>query len=195
MHRPTNLLRVAFSLLLQGILIMSDRRKSAAEKKTFRNQPCAQTPPTADGSQPLTDILRYISTGWNDLTRTMTRCESLTDIKTDQEPVLFLPADFPRPPALSELQKHCNVRVENLPNRIAGLGESRKIDTNGLLYLENPYVVPGGQFNEMYGWDSYFIIRGLLRDHRPDLAKGMVENFFYEIDHYGGLFDDKHTPC
>ena len=25
-----------------------------------------------------------------------------------------------------------------------------------------PYVVPGGRFNEMYGWDSYFIALGLL---------------------------------
>src|SRR5215472_17335009 len=27
----------------------------------------------------------------------------------------------------------------------------------GLLYLPYAYVVPGGRFNEMYGWDSYFI--------------------------------------
>jgi len=32
----------------------------------------------------------------------------------------------------------------------------------GLLYLPNSYVVPGGIFNEQYGWDSYFIIVGLL---------------------------------
>ena len=32
----------------------------------------------------------------------------------------------------------------------------------GLLYLPNKYVVPGGRFNEMYGWDSYFIILGLI---------------------------------
>ena len=25
-----------------------------------------------------------------------------------------------------------------------------------------PYGVPGGFFNEMYGWDSYFIVLGLL---------------------------------
>ncbi len=32
----------------------------------------------------------------------------------------------------------------------------------GLLFLPNPYVVPGSMFNEMYGWDSFFIIKGLL---------------------------------
>src|SRR4029077_19290712 len=68
-----------------------------------------------------------------------------------------------------------------------------KIRAVGLLYLENPYVVPGGQFNEMYGWDSYFIVRGLLRDHRTELAKGMVENFFFEINHYGGVLNANRT--
>ena len=59
----------------------------------------------------------------------------------------------------------------------------------GLLYLENKYVVPGGRFNEMYGWDSYFIILGLLRAGRIDLARGMVENFFFEIEHYGTILN------
>ena len=193
MHRATSFFRVACSLLLQGILIISNPPTSAASNKTFGSQPYVQTPRPPDGSQPLADILRYISVGWDDLTRTMTRCESLTDIKTDEEPVLFLPADFASPPALSELRKHCTVRVEYLPSRIASLGELGKIGTNGLLYLENPYVVPGGQFNEMYGWDSYFIIRGLLRDHHQDLAKGMVENFFFEIEHYGGVLNANRT--
>jgi alpha,alpha-trehalase len=68
-----------------------------------------------------------------------------------------------------------------------------KIKAEGLLYLEHPYVVPGGQFNEMYGWDSYFIIRGLLRDNRADLARGMVDNFFFEIEHYGGVLNANRT--
>ena len=45
----------------------------------------------------------------------------------------------------------------------------------------------------MYGWDSYFIIRGLVRDGRIDLAKGMVENFFFEIEHYGGVLNANRT--
>ena len=59
----------------------------------------------------------------------------------------------------------------------------------GLLYLEHKYVVPGGRFNEMYGWDSYFIILGLVRAGRIDLARGMVENFFFEIEHYGTILN------
>lgn len=40
----------------------------------------------------------------------------------------------------------------------------------GLLYLPNSYVVPGGIFNEQYGWDSYFIIKGLLASAEYTLA-------------------------
>ena len=143
----------------------------------------------------LADILQYISDGWDTLTRTMNRCESLEDTKTGGEAVLYLPAEMPVPSAVSELQGHCRVRVEHLPSRITRPAEigSGGVSDEGLLYLENPYVVPGGQFNEMYGWDSYFIIRGLLRDHRTELAKGMVENFFFEINHYGSVLNANRT--
>ena len=40
----------------------------------------------------------------------------------------------------------------------------------GLMYLPNSYVVPGGIFNEQYGWDSYFIIAGLLSSAEYVLA-------------------------
>jgi alpha,alpha-trehalase len=45
----------------------------------------------------------------------------------------------------------------------------------------------------MYGWDSYFIIRGLLREGKFDLARGMVENFFFEIEHYGAVLNANRT--
>jgi alpha,alpha-trehalase len=48
-----------------------------------------------------------------------------------------------------------------------------------------PYVVPGGRFNELYYWDSYFIVLGLLHDGRTDLARGMADNLLYEMEHYG----------
>ncbi len=52
-----------------------------------------------------------------------------------------------------------------------------------------PFVVPGGRFNELYGWDSYFEALGLLHDGRIDLAKAMVEHFLYEITHYGQILN------
>ena len=67
------------------------------------------------------------------------------------------------------------------------------IKQHGLLYLPNPYVVPGGRFNEMYGWDSYFIQVGLLRDGEVELAKDMIDNFLYQIDNYGKILNANRT--
>jgi alpha,alpha-trehalase len=68
-----------------------------------------------------------------------------------------------------------------------------QLKDQGLLYLPLPYVVPGGRFNEMYGWDSYFIQVGLLRDGELTLAKGMADNFLYEIREYGKILNANRT--
>jgi alpha,alpha-trehalase len=79
------------------------------------------------------------------------------------------------------------IEIRQLPNDLSDLHEQ------GLLYLPRPYVVPGGRFNEMYGWDSYFIQVGLLRDRQVDLAKGMADNFIYEIREYGHILNANRT--
>jgi alpha,alpha-trehalase len=141
------------------------------------------------------DVLKYISRGWDVLTRSLKNCETVPDPKLPGQPVLYLPADFPVPPHVRDLEQRCNVRIEQLPQRIEKLGaiDMRSIPRHGLLYLERDYVVPGGFFNEMYGWDSYFIIVGLLRDQRLDLAQGMVDNFLFEVEHYGALLNANRT--
>jgi alpha,alpha-trehalase len=138
----------------------------------------------------LTPILDYISSGWDTLTRSIADCQTVVDPKLREPSVLFLPADFTPPPLVQELQKRCNLRVQALPAVITAPGQINPAGiAPGLLYLENKYVVPGGRFNEMYGWDSYFIILGLIRAGRLDLARGMVENFFFEIEHYGTILN------
>ncbi len=148
--------------------------------------------PEGSGLKP---ILDYISSAWDTLTRSMTDCQSVVDPKIKVPPVLYLPAGFAAPSAVQRLTAACNVHVEHLPIKIYRLGEidTSKIQPHGLLYLENKYVVPGGRFNEMYGWDSYFIIRGLLRAGRVDLARGMVDNFFFEIEQYGAMLNANRT--
>jgi alpha,alpha-trehalase len=79
------------------------------------------------------------------------------------------------------------VAVRTLPRNALSIRE------HGLLYLPRPYVVPGGRFNEMYGWDSYFIQVGLLRDREIERARDMVENFLYEITHYGTILNANRT--
>jgi alpha,alpha-trehalase len=139
--------------------------------------------------------LSYIHAAWDTLTRSMTECSSLVDPKVTTEPILYLPADVTVPKAVEAVKEQCKVQVHVLPRRITKLADVRpeELPDHGLLYLPNPYVVPGGRFNEMYGWDSYFILLGLEADHHEALAKGMVENFFYEIEHYGGVLNANRT--
>jgi alpha,alpha-trehalase len=150
---------------------------------------------TVPADQGLKPILTYISSAWDTLTRSMTDCASVVDPKIKVAPVLYLPSGFAEPAAVQKLAADCSVRVEHLPVEIKRLGEidTAKIQPHGLLYLPDKYVVPGGRFNEMYGWDSYFIIRGLLNAGRVELARGMVDNFFFEIEHYGAMLNANRT--
>jgi len=157
--------------------------------------PAHAQPAPATGAKGLKPILDYISSAWDTLTRSMSDCKSVVDPKISAQSVLYLPRDMPEPASVQTLSMNCNVRVEHLPMEIHRLGEvaTSNIDPPGLLYLPNKYVVPGGRFNEMYGWDSYFIIRGLLLAGRVELARGMVDNFFFEIEHYGAMLNANRT--
>jgi alpha,alpha-trehalase len=155
----------------------------------------SQSPSARESFHSLDDILHYISVTWDRLSRSLNQCETFSDVKTEGQPFLYLPVEAPEPPEIAGLPGRCKVRVDRLPEKITPEDEEvvAEIKDHGLLFLPHPYVVPGGQFNEMYGWDSYFIVRGLLRDDRRDLARGMIENFFYEIEHYGGVLNANRT--
>ncbi len=155
--------------------------------------PRAQAPaPAAPDSQA---TLRYIHASWDLLTRSVTDCQALADTKIASEPILYLPHGFPTPPDVAAAAGRCHIQILTLPRTIAKLGDVRPEDlpAPGLLYLPYPYVVPGGRFNEMYGWDSYFICLGLESEHREDLAKGIVDDFLFEVEHYGAVLNANRT--
>jgi alpha,alpha-trehalase len=144
-----------------------------------------------------TSILDYIDKAWDTLLRSTYECSSVADSKlgVNARAVLYFPSGSAVPPEVENLEGECQVHVQPLPKQITHLGEvmPAQLPIQGLLFLPNPYVVPGGRFNEMYGWDSYFIIRGLLEEGKRDLARGMVENFFYEIENYGAVLNANRT--
>jgi alpha,alpha-trehalase len=77
--------------------------------------------------------------------------------------------------------------VRNLDGAHGLLSLKLELDARGRPIGGEPYVVPGGRFNELYAWDSYFIVLGLLQDGRTDLARGMADNLLYEVEHYGKI--------
>jgi len=142
---------------------------------------------------------------WNDLTRTVDvqgLDKILSDDKSEAEiQRIYVPyTDKVAAKYFSGLQKtHPNLKVETLPKKITPqyvLGINQKPGILSLKIENNkgvPFVVPGGRFNEMYGWDSYFEGIGLLLDGRLDLAKSMVDNFCYQIEHYGKILNANRT--
>lgn len=137
----------------------------------------------------------YIHHAWSTLTRSVHECRALVDPKVPSHSVVYLPAQVKAPDALVQSARRCGVRIQHLPAPIDRIGgfDPATLSRQGLLYVPKPYVVPGGMFNEMYGWDSYFIVLGLVADHHAKLALDMVDNALYEVEHYGGVLNANRT--
>ncbi len=87
----------------------------------------------------------------------------------------------------AELARYPEVALVALPGRLDAAWLDRLDRQPGLLYLPRPYLVPGGRFVEMYGWDSYFMARGALAAGRLDLARDLLEDLLYQIERYGKI--------
>jgi alpha,alpha-trehalase len=63
-------------------------------------------------------------------------------------------------------------------------------DDESLLGLPHRYLVPAFEeghefdFNELYYWDSYFMMQGLLNEKHKDLVIGMVENLLFTFERF-----------
>ncbi|PSK58606.1 Neutral trehalase [Elsinoe australis] len=55
------------------------------------------------------------------------------------------------------------------------------------------FVVPGGRFNELYGWDSYMESLGLIIQNKAHLAENMVKHFCFCIKHYDKILNANRT--
>ena len=64
---------------------------------------------------------------------------------------------------------------------------------SSLLFVPQPYVVPGGRFREFYYWDSYFSMLGLIPDGHLDTAKDLVDDFSYMLRAYGHIPNGART--
>ncbi len=64
---------------------------------------------------------------------------------------------------------------------------------SSLIPLPAPYVVPGGRFREVYYWDSYFTMQGLVESGRTDLVKSMLDNFAHLVRTVGHIPNGNRT--
>ncbi|CAM6090222.1 unnamed protein product [Calypogeia fissa] len=67
--------------------------------------------------------------------------------------------------------------------------EKSEVATRSEMYtmvsLKNPFVIPGSRFREVYYWDSYWVIRGLVVSKMLSTARGMVDNLLSMVETYG----------
>jgi alpha,alpha-trehalase len=72
-------------------------------------------------------------------------------------------------------------------------------DADALIGLPNPYLVPayteGNEFdfNELYYWDSYFMVQALMDEEHKDLVCGILENLVFLFNTYGVIPNASRT--
>lgn len=62
-----------------------------------------------------------------------------------------------------------------------------KSEQFSLIPVPNGFIIPGGRFKEIYYWDTYWIIEGLLISGMYDTAKGVIENLIYLLNLLGHI--------
>lgn len=85
--------------------------------------------------------------------------------------------DF-KPDLTATPREHINILWKHLERK-------NRRDRGSLIALPNPYIVPGGRFEEQFYWDSYFIMLGLAADGHWGMIEGMVKNFAHMIRKFG----------
>jgi alpha,alpha-trehalase len=144
------------------------------------------------------EVRGYIQRTWKDLSRSHEHIlQAASDTKVEHEaeacwPVYISPKEDQVKVERTirdaiPAEEYEQIKIVPLP------AEIEEIHDHGLLYLPKPYVVPGGRFNELYGWDCYFIQLGLIRDGEMTMAKNLVELLVYQIEHYGMVLNANRT--
>lgn len=164
---------------------------------------------------PIDRLQRLIETSWWDnLSRKIDSsgiAVAARDPKTheagDSHPRIYVPHGAPLQHAyylkLAQDMPDMNLDVQWLPESDITADFIRSLnDKPGILALEMeerdwngreeltglPFVVPGGRFNELYNWDSFFCATAMIGTH-PHVVKSILRHFIFEIKHYGKVLN------
>lgn len=74
-------------------------------------------------------------------------------------------------------------------SRAPGVGS----ENSSALPIQHRHIVPGGRFREIYYWDSFFTMLGLIRDGETALATGIVDAMTDLIEAYGHVPNGSRT--
>lgn len=120
--------------------------------------------------------------------------EVLTRYRQEKDKPSFDLLDFYRqyfkkaPEQTNEYVSDTTKPVQDHINKLWGIlarQPQEQVNYTSLLPLPHPYIVPGGRFNEIYYWDSYFTMLGLQVSGKVDMIESMIDNFTYLINTVG----------
>jgi alpha,alpha-trehalase len=117
------------------------------------------------------------------------------DLPAEPEAIATLPAGAPLPGATGsdDLVAHIHALWPSLVRDASGPSSAPVPGTDTRLWLPAPYVVPGGRFRELYYWDSFFTMLGLVESGERALAEGMLRNFASLLDRHGHVPNGSRT--
>ncbi|NDD93416.1 hypothetical protein EBZ37_15215, partial [bacterium] len=148
-------------------------------------------------------LLHTIHTqAWASLTRRFHPSDArlFVDAKVGSSRIIYVATESERLRYLSWLSScsfSSSVRVSLLPE-LSSVKAFASLEPGILaLHPDSLFLVPGGRFNEMYGWDSYFMTLGILgsaqmsslasRRHLAQTAIDQVRNLSYQVLKFGKI--------
>ncbi|XP_052209544.1 probable trehalase [Diospyros lotus] len=153
---------------------LSLKRNLSVTQKAFD-----KLPNTSDGAVPASDLNAFIG-------------EYLK--KPEVNLVVAEPTDFVRvpegflPAVVNRKVRDWALEVHSFWNNLSRKVAAEVFDLpefHTLLPLPMPVIIPGSRFREVYYWDSYWVIRGLLASKMHETAKGVASNLISLIDEHG----------
>ncbi|WP_118183548.1 alpha,alpha-trehalase TreA [Paraburkholderia phosphatilytica] len=110
----------------------------------------------------------------------------------------FVEQHFTLPPRtakhyVSDPNQSVTAHIDTLWNVLRRDPDANASPYSSLLPLPSPYIVPGDRFDEIYYWDSYFIMLGLEASGQHALVDDEMNNFATLIDRYGHIPNGNRT--
>lgn len=108
---------------------------------------------------------------------------------------MWTPTDFTTDPkflngirdeSLREFGKNINAIWPHLGRKVKSI-VFEKPNLFSLIPVSNGFIIPGGRFTELYYWDAYWIVEGLLISGMQDTVKGMIDNLIQLLKQLGHI--------
>jgi len=141
----------------------------------------------------LAEYERYKTRHGNNLTKEMLRAFVDDHFENGDELQVWIPPDFNDNPSI--VGRIANPTYKLWASKLNGMWKTlaRRVkedvkinpDQYSLIWVPNGFVIPGGRFKELYYWDTYWIVNGLLLCDMTTTARGVIDNIVYMVKQFG----------